>query len=72
MIKIDKNIIEVKGTVLQLGFELSEILCSMKADNVPLPIFASAIHTFIHDSLTAEEQDELLEQLKLLAKYQGR
>lgn len=72
MIKYENNTLEVKGSSLQLGAELSVILCSMKNDNVPLPIFSSAIHTFMHDSLTTEEQDELLEQLKLLAKFQGR
>lgn len=67
MISIENNIIRVKGTILEVGSDITNILVSTKVDNnIPLPIYSSIIHTFMFNALTKEERHDFLEQLKLL------
>ena len=73
MISIENNILRVKGTIFEIGAEISEILISTKVnDKIPLEIYSSAIHTFMFNGLTKEERSKFLDDLKSLCSHFNR
>lgn len=65
MISIENNILRVKGTIFEIGGEISQILISTKVnDKIPLSIYSSAIYTFMFNGLTKEERHEFFRTIK--------
>ena len=68
MIRSDINGVEISGSPIQLGIELTTILIGLKNSDLPIQCFASAIRTFL---MNYEPKDRI-RFLSMLKCYQNQ